>query len=280
MKCLTDITWYELDQMPRNDTVLFQVVAPVEEHSLHLPLGTDIMLGEIWAQRAIRELESDNPRLRCVMLPSLPIAAGAMRGFPGCLYQSPKAVRKILFRILDRLARAGFVNLVVVASHGDPFHQIAVEKACVAVNKRYGKAAISPLGAIVFSGRRPDGGPQPSPPLAAMLSERPLDFHAGWVETSMIMAERPDLVMGDVSALPDVEVAEREMIDAAGYSRKTAGLGHLGYPRLASAEFGRELIDMTARDLAAVTRLFVSKRGYEPFSHHDMWPIPFFRMLA
>jgi creatinine amidohydrolase len=277
MTHLTEMTWKELDGLSRERTCFFQVLAPVEEHGHHLPLGTDLFLGEIWTRYAVELLEPRLPDWNFVMLPSLPLAPGSMRGFPGSLYQPARSVRKILYCCLDSLARSGFRHFVAVASHGDPPHQLAVEKACCRLNRKYGEIAFSPLGSIIFSGRRPGNGLVPGTGLARMLKGFPLDFHAGWIETSMIRAERPELVKPVAEPLPDIIVMEREMINPGQYSRKTAGWGHLGYPRLASAELGRELNRVTGQDLCLVTEAFLARKGHEPFRHHFLWKIPFFR---
>lgn len=277
MKNLANMTWPELDTLSRDQTCFFIVVAPVEEHSRHLPLGTDLMLGRSWTRQAAGILKKRFPGWNWVLLPELPLAPGGMQGFPGCLYQPARRVRKVLKGCLESLARSGFRHFVVVASHGDPPHQLAVEKACARLNRRYGEIAFSPLGAIVFSGQRPPNGPEPSPGLARLLAEYPLDFHAGWIETSMILAEAPELVKPADPPLPDITVTPREMIHPAGYSRKTAGWGHLGYPRLADLEAGRELCRITAADLAAVTELFLNRKGHVPYRHHFLWRVPFLR---
>ncbi len=277
---LLDISWCELEKMPRSETVFFQVIAPVEEHSHHLPLGTDLFLGEIWAKKAIKILEENKPKLNCIMMPILPVAAGSMKGFPGCLYQRAKDVRKVLYSVLQNLAQFGFQNIIVVASHGDPMHQISVEKACEMINSKYGEVAISPLGSIVFSGMRPTKGANLSTELDKMLQKYKFDFHAGWVETSMIMAEKPELIKSDIYSMPDIEVTDREMINPSVYLKKTAGWGHLGYPKLSDQKLGNELNNITSSDLAIVVDEFVEKKDCSMYKHHFLWKLPIFRILT
>lgn len=280
MKNIVDISWCELDKMSRSETVFFQVIAPVEEHSHHLPLGTDLFLGEIWARKAVKILEENKPNLNCIMLPNLPIAVGSMNGFPGCLYQRTKNVRKILYGVLKSLAQFGFQNIIVVASHGDPMHQISVEKACDIINSKHGQVAISPLGSIVFSGKRPKKGVALSSELNTLLQKYKFDFHAGWVETSMIMAEKPELIKSDMYSMPDIEVTDREMINPSVYLKKTAGWGHLGYPKLSDPKLGNELNNITSSDLAIVVEEFIEKKDCDIYKHHFLWKIPIFKFLT
>jgi len=50
--------------------------------------------------------------------------------------------------LLHALVHMGFENIIIVASHADPEHQIAVEKAVDKVNKYYGVKVISPMGSL------------------------------------------------------------------------------------------------------------------------------------
>ena len=108
MRDYIEMTWDELDAFDREKTCFFQVVAPVEEHSRHLPLGTDLYLGEAWTRQAAISIEERYSDVSCVIMPPLPIAAGSMPGFPGCLYQKPKELRRTVYRQLEPLAKDGW----------------------------------------------------------------------------------------------------------------------------------------------------------------------------
>jgi len=49
---------------------------------------------------------------------------------------------------IENIVSWGVKHIVFIAFHGDPTHLIAIEEACVKINKRHGVCAFSPMGAI------------------------------------------------------------------------------------------------------------------------------------
>lgn len=278
MKTLMDMKWKELEGLDKQKTFFFLVAAPIEEHSLHLPLGVDVFLGELWENLAVEILERKYPQYSFVALPFLYLAAGSMPGFPGCMYIKARMLRKVMVQLLSSIAEWGVQHLVIVASHGDPFHNVAIEKACDSVNKKYRTNYISPLGAM-FSNKELDLDIGLEKGTARMLERFPDDYHAGWVETSMMLDIHPDTV-GPVQDLPDVVVREKEMISPKTYAAKTQNYGHLGYPRLASKELGTELNRSTAGYIADVVDKMIQGESADLYRHHFLYRIPFIRLFT
>lgn len=87
---LSEYTWKKTAEIEKSGSLLFVTMAPIEEHSLHLPLGTDVYEGEYWSTEAIKIIEQERPEIICCKLPAFPIAAAGVNGFYGCIHFKPK----------------------------------------------------------------------------------------------------------------------------------------------------------------------------------------------
>ncbi|MBN1647446.1 MAG: creatininase family protein [Spirochaetales bacterium] len=279
MKNILDLKWKEIEDLDKEKTVLFLTVAPVEEHGLHMPVSIDIDLGEYWQHLAITKLEERLPEFRFCSLPFLPVAQGGMKNFPGCIYVKARLLRRLLTQYLAGIAGWGIRYLIVLASHGDPLHNMAIEKACAKTNRRFGTKFISPLGAM-FSYTELGIDLKFPAQVQNMIAQHPNDFHAGWIETSMMLAIAPEKVDPQFRNMEDVQVNERDMMSPKKYLNATAEKGHLGYPRLADSESGRMINESTANYLADVSEKLVRNKEVGRFSHHFLNRIPFLRMLV
>lgn len=270
------LTWKEIEALPKDKTILFMTFAPVEEHSHHMPLGVDIFLGETLKNKAIEMISEKNSDFHLLTMPPIPFAQGSIKGFPGCIHVSQRTIYQVAYEILDKIATWGIKNIIIIASHGEPKHLIAIEEACDKINKKHGLCAISPMGA--FFSYDELGIDLDFPELIKeQIKKYPNDFHAGWIETSAMLDIDENLVKKDFTNLPDTDVKEKEMIFPDKVNKKIAGLGHIGFPRLATKEFGRLLNINSAEFLCKVTLAFATRQDYKKYQHHSLYKIPFLR---
>ena len=235
MKDLSLMTWKEIGEVNKEKAIAFIVMAPIEEHGLCLPLATDLIEGQAWSKKAMEELEK-NYGLDCYFLPTFPIAAASVNEFYGSIHFSMKTTYEVAYEILESIRCMGFRHIVLIASHADPDHQIAVTKAVRKVNRKNGLCAIAPMGAI-FMGA---GLEQPKE-IRSMEKEHGNDFHAGWIETSSLLSINKKHVRQGYKDLPDSNISDREMIFKKKQLRAMGKYGHIGFPRLASEELGNLL---------------------------------------
>jgi creatinine amidohydrolase len=217
------------------------------------------------------------PEFTFVNCPPLPIGADCIPGFPGNFEVSQRTLRAVIAEIVAGIASWGFKHIVVLAGHMAPRHLIAAEEACEIVNRRFGEVSISPVGAFVrdmlrrrneggFSGRIRD--------IAARIDD---DVHAGWMETSMMLDLRPDLVDGSYRDQPATHLTTPDMLSPERLKRKVAGLGHIGTPGAASAELGREANAQSVAWLVDATSSFLRRQGHERYRHGMFWRVLPFR---
>lgn len=279
MKSILDYSWKEISSLPKDKTILFLTVAPMEEHGTHLPIGVDIQLGEYWQQQTIEELKCNYPDYYFISIPFLSVAAGSMKGFPGCVYIKPKLLRKVIFEILKNIQTWEVKNLLIIASHGDPFHNMAIEKACDKINKRFGTRYISPMGAF-FSYKELHINLELGDEIERMITSFPEDFHAGWIETSAMLDIYPEKVRVNYKNAEHVIVSEKEMIHPAKYSQKTRGKGHLGYPAYAERHVGKKLNESTKSYIVHIVRAMIEKQDIKKYTHHFLFNVPFLKYLV
>lgn len=108
--------WHDFspDEAPRLIAVL--PLAATEQHGPHLPLATDIMIGEAYLA-CVRELLPDDAPVR--ILPQQPIGISTEHiDFPGTLTLPTEVALQSWLAIGDSVARAGIRKLVIVTSHG------------------------------------------------------------------------------------------------------------------------------------------------------------------
>jgi creatinine amidohydrolase len=171
--------------------VLLLPVGAVEPHGPHAPLSTDSVISAGMCVRAARRLAGD-AELRVLILPTLPF--GVTRygsAFPGAVSLHPQTLRAVVVEVCTSLAEQGFRHLVLVNNHFEPEHVTALRQAVDTV-----KARIGYLDLV----RRPNA--------ARLTAEfRSGACHAGRYETSLVLADAPQLVDTQlISELPEVDV--------------------------------------------------------------------------
>lgn len=270
IKNITDMTWIEIQKLDKEKTVLFQTIAPIEEHSHHLPLGTDIFEGEHWRKNTIALLSEKLPDFTFLSMPPLPVACAGATGFYGNIHYKPQTVKMIVKELLENIVSWGIKHIILIASHADPIHLVAVEQACDEINAIHGVCTISPMGAI-FSADELNINFEVPQSVLEMEQRYPNDFHAGWIETSNMLDIAPELVKNCYHSLPDTEISEHEMMSSTCVISKMSQYGHLGFPRLADRLLGKELNQNVAVNLAKAAFAFVERKNYKQYCHSFLY---------
>jgi creatinine amidohydrolase len=149
----------------------------LEKHGLHLPLGTDVLNAREIAVRAAR-------REYAVVFPHFYFGQiFETLHQPGTIAYSERLIWTVLQETCDELARNGFRKIVLLNGHGGNN----------AFLKFFCQAQLAKERAYVVYLFLPAEPPEHQ---KAVSEKRrtPFDFHAGELESSMLMAHRPDLV--------------------------------------------------------------------------------------
>lgn len=267
MRDLSMMTWKEIKEIDKGKSIVFAVMAPIEEHGWHLPISTDLLEGEYWSRNAAKIVER-KLNTECCYLPTFPIAAASVNEFYGSIHFSMKTTYEVAYGIMESLCCMGFRHVILIASHADPDHQIAVEKAVRKINRKYGISALAPMGQI-FMGE----GVKSSKELESFETEHADDFHAGWIETSSLLAMDESYVREGYKTLPDSKISDRDMISKKKQLKAMGKYGYLGCPRLASKELGDELNRNCSESIADAVTRFYKRDGYQKYTDYFLYKI-------
>jgi creatinine amidohydrolase len=238
----TDIDWTNVDREAVARWIAVLPLAATEQHGPHLPLATDVMIGQAYLAK-VRELLPNT--VPATFLPIQPVGISTEHiDFPGTLSLSTEAALKEWKGLGARVARAGLKKLVIVTSHGGN----SAAMTLVAQDLR----AFFGLLVVTTSWSRfgaPDG----------LFPEEELrhGIHGGAVETSIMLARFGEHVR--VEAIADFRPRSIEMekryrwlsahrpAPFAWQAQDLHPSGAAGNAMLASAEKGERLLDHGAR---------------------------------
>jgi creatinine amidohydrolase len=238
---LQDLTWPEAERLGARGAVGLLTLASLEQHGPHLPLATDSLL----AERLAREIGG--------LLPGPVVAAPVVRGglsthhlaFPGTVTFPPDAYRALCAAYVEGLERMGIEKVGVWSWHGGNFG--FVRDFVDGYEGRARLAGYSDLNRflelMIAAGA------------AAGVHAPETDVHAGGLETSTMLAERPDLVrpFEGVRGYDTPEPGWLERIFAEGI-RPVSESGVLGALAGASPEAGEAIFAALAAEVAAFLR--------------------------
>lgn len=228
-----ELSMKEVKEAAETNKVIILPIGSVEEHGSHLPLCTDSIQPEYVAVEAAKKTHS---------LVAPPLKYGictTTRIFPGTISVSFQSLYKITREIIEEFIRNGFKRFLILSGHADEEQMAALRLAAHRVMwKHREEAEKQKLRIIVCSDYD----------FAYELRGKYFDEkdgHGGTIETSRIMAIRPDLIkekgQKNFQKLPKFEI----IVD----SREFLPEGIRGDPTVASAEKGKFINDYIIGEL-------------------------------
>jgi creatinine amidohydrolase len=237
------LTWKQVDALPRETTLLVLPTAAIEQHGHHLPLATDTLINNLMLGHALAKLPADAP---VYALP--PVHYGKSNehiGYPGTLSVNSSTFMAVVRDLGSSVASAGFRKLALYNTHGG--NVSLVDVMARDLRAEFGLRTFAMHGSL---GTHYDGlAPQ----------ERTWGFHAGEVETALLLASVPELVDRNAYTSnyiahidkPEMLMPENAPATFAWLTRDVSASGVLGDPRPATAEKGARWIDQASTKLAA-----------------------------
>lgn len=171
------------EAMKKTKTVIIPT-GVVEQHGYHLPLSTDIL-------NATKPLEIAGDRLNAVIAPSVNycFSGGELLG---TVNVSPNTFGLYITDICQEFIRMGFENLIVFLGHAGTDNRISLENSLKMILRRNPelneKVTISLVEAWNMSPTW----------LSGFSLEPEHDFHAGMMETGLMMYWAPELVRDEI----------------------------------------------------------------------------------
>jgi len=217
-------------------------VGSCEQHSRHLPLGTDSMLVE-----KVTEEAAALAKVRVVLLPTQKIGYSPHhRAFRGCITLSQDTMFHYLLEVFRCVFDDGFAKLLIVNGHGG-------NQSCL-------QTVVNELGAAGYRALLVRYWDLIGPEVAA-IRESPAGGmgHAGEFETSLMLHYCPELVLeerigeypparGNSYHGPDL-FAKNQVYQYKPFEEYSPD-GNVGQPHFASREKGARFAEVASRALA------------------------------
>lgn len=270
-----EMTYTDVQKMPKERSIAFLSASALEVHGPHLPLGMDMFMAEWQKEETARRFAESHPDWTVAVYPHLPVGTDELP-LAGSMDGTQQTIFSALVSHGASLAKAGFGYAVVTNGHGGPRHASALEAACRRVSGKHDIQMFSPsiavLHGIVAGGRHRQleealGRPLSDAERGGLLAGE----HAGTMETSFALAERPEQVDGGYAklkldgppAFAPLKVVDRAMGSPGGGEALAHGVGwllnaHYGYgrpyrvtyqgdPSAGSAELGHAIRETMAQ---------------------------------
>ena len=212
------MTWTDL-----TDPIVVVPVGSCEQHGPHLPLHTDTLIATELARDLVTRRDD------CVLAPAITISAsGEHQGFPGTL----SIGTEVMADVVVELARSADWASGIVFVNGHGGNAAAMQRAATVFRdeSRF---------ALIWWPRVPDG-----------------DLHAGYTETSLMLALAPDQVRTDAAVpgpVPTIsELASRGV-------RPLSESGVLGDPSQANPADGAQIFARLTDQLATAVTEWVGR---------------------
>jgi len=238
----TDIDWPAISRADAARWIAVLPLAATEQHGPHLPLETDVMIGQAYLARVRELLPSAIP---ATFLPIQPVGVSTEHiHYPGTLTLPTDVALRSWMALGESVARTGIRKLVMVTSHGG--NSAAMGLVAQDLRAQHG------LLAVTTSWSR-FGAPE------GLFSAEELrhGIHGGAVETSIMLARYPQHVRSEAIAnfRPSSIAMERQYrwlsahrpVPFAWQAQDLHPSGAAGDATLASAEKGERLLDHGAR---------------------------------
>jgi creatinine amidohydrolase len=174
-----DLTTHDFAALDWERVIVVAPIAAVEQHGPHLPVGVDAQIMQGCIDRIVPRLPQDID-VRFLPIQSVGVSV-EHRDFPGTLSHSPTTALAMLTELAEGAIIAGARKILLLSSHGGNSPLIA--QAALELRARHGVfAATCSFARFGY----PDG--------LFTADELRYGIHGGEVETSLMLAFRPELV--------------------------------------------------------------------------------------
>ncbi|MBO5668196.1 MAG: creatininase family protein [Lentisphaeria bacterium] len=195
------------EYLKSNQTIVFPY-GVVEQHGYHLPLNTDNINAENFALALAEKLD-------CIVAPCLNYCFSGGQ-LAGTINVKPTNFCNMVCDIMEALVNQGFRNIFITPGHAGSESLVQLKEA-LRILKWLNPGMKDAMIMIICRGeffRIP-----------APADRKGGDFHAGDLETSLMLNYRPDLVQLPAVAVDRPEIAEKLRIDPDAYQQRTTFSG-------------------------------------------------------
>jgi len=249
-----ELTWPEMREAVVRQPAVLLPFGTIEDHGHHLPLNTDNVIVEAICLESAHRAPGE-----MLVMPLLAYGLDEHHmDFPGTISVDMQTLLAHLAGVASSVARHGFTHVLIVNGHGSnaAIADLAARKVVLETGIVCG--ALSPNAAIDPT--------LAEPTLSQMRRSGPGGIaHAGEYETAMMLHLRPDLVQMDkaVREMGQLKLEyfnwdhpEPSVLSWQDWWSRMTESGVCGDPTVATAEFGRALLETTVDNFVRFVREF------------------------
>lgn len=227
-------TWPEIKEA----TVAILPIGLLEQHGLHLPIGTDRIIAEAIAEGLVKELDG------AFLLPALPFSASYEHAhFPGSVSLQSMTIIMVMRDIIESLERMGIQKCIVVNGHGG---NMLLGNIAQEMNVDQPRLLVTPLRQHWENAFKKAG-------ISTTISR---DMHAGEAETSILLH-----LLGEkfirTDRMMDIDSPQRDLLTAVGMKPYTE-TGAIGFPTRANAQKGEMLLQALINEIHRTAEAFLA----------------------
>ena len=246
---LFEMVWPAVDALPRTTPVVFPIAA-LEQHGRHMPLFTDsLLLGEVIRRVKLRPVANQ------VLFAPLQWLGNSHHhlDMPGTLSASPRVYLDLLRDLAENMLVQGFTRIAFLNGHGG--NTTPSQQAIFELKQEYRDRQDLLLAALTYW-----DSASPSASIAG-LTQNQMGHACEW-ETSMMLALRPELVVGSLAEVPEVPFGRGAAPGYRGWTMADRSEpGHIGTPSAATAAKGEALFEVFAAGVANFLERVVNYSG-------------------
>jgi len=221
MMQIEEITMEEFRKGLKKTKTLIIPFGTVEEHGRHLPLSTDTII-------AVEVLRLVEEKRKVFIAPPLHYGVcTTTRLHPGTISITPETLRRITLDMVRDSFQKDIKNFILISGHGGGLHMNALKEVAEILVEEIKGIRIAVVSPYELLWKELSG-----------IAETENDSHAGEIETSVMLALRPELVKGrskeEYPSFPKPMVVKDKLKYWPG--------GVWGNPEKASREKGEQVI--------------------------------------
>lgn len=246
---LYELSWPAVDALNRDTPVVFPIAA-LEQHGRHMPVFTDsLLMGEV-----IRRVQAKPLAAKVLFAPLMWLGNSHHHmDMPGTLSASPRNYLNLLLDLAENFLHHGFKRLAFINGHGG--NTTPSQQALFELRQTHrGRRDLLLTSLTYWDSIDPV-------PLIPGLVQKQMGHACEW-ETSMVLAIRPELVVGDLAKIAEVPFGSGAAPGYRGWTMPDRSEpGHIGTPGAASAAKGHALFDVFAAGVANFLERMISWDG-------------------
>jgi len=233
-----ELTWPEAEARFKQVDVALLPVGAVEQHGPHLPLDTDAYDADFLCRRVAEACSTPKP----LVLPLIAYGVSYHHDdFVGTFSVNPETQARLVYEIGMSAARCGVTKLVIINGHGG--NAPALHLAAQMINRD------AHIFTCVDTGETSDTD-------VGQLVDTQNDVHAGEIETSTTLANRPHLVKQQyaVRMVPRfssryLDFTSKRSVGWYAYTKRLSESGVMGDATKASAAKGEQIWEVMTQRL-------------------------------